>query len=96
MRLPLLALVLVLPGCVIDPAAQASFKERGYSVSGKDPFRFEVEPNLLREWGGPRSAQFQRVLEEELERKRICRNGYALRHESLRDGVFSVQGRCKS
>jgi hypothetical protein len=43
-----------------------------------------------------RGAQFQRVLEEELERKRICRNGYALRNESLRDSVFSVQGRCKS
>jgi hypothetical protein len=96
MRSLLLALVAVLPGCMIDRAAEASFREKGYGVYGKDPFRFEVEPQLLREWGGPRSAQFQRVLEEELERKRICRNGYALRNESLREGVFTVQGRCKS
>ena len=98
MRAALLALslVAVLPGCMIDRAAEASYGEKGYGVYGRDPFRFEVEPQLLRQWGGPRSEQFQRVLEEELERKRICRNGYTLRNESQREGFFSVQGRCKS
>jgi len=96
MRVLLLALVAVLSGCMIDRAAEVSFRDKGYGVYGKDPFRFEVEPQLLREWGGPRSEQFQRVLEEELERKRICRSGYTLRNESQREGVFTVQGRCKS
>ena len=96
MRALLLVLALSVSGCMIDRAAEASFREKGYGVYGKDPFRFEVEPQLLREWGGPRSEQFQRVLEEELERKRICRNGYTLRNESQREGFFSVQGRCKS
>ena len=96
MRALALVPALLLSGCMIDRAAEASFREKGYGVYGKDPFRFEVEPQLLRQWGGPRSPEFQRVLEEELERKRICRTGYALRNESQRDGVFSVQGRCKS
>ena len=81
---------------MIDRPAKASCREKGYGVYGRDPFRFEVDPQVLRQWGGPRSAEFQRVLEEELEKKRICRNGYTLRNESLREGVFSIQGRCKS
>lgn len=82
-------------GCSIDRAEQQAFHDKGYSVSGKDPFRFEVDPQLLRQWGGARSPKFNQVLEEELERKKICRSGYSLRHEQLHDGVFSVIGRCK-
>lgn len=67
-----------------------------YELTGQNPFRFEVERELLREWGGPDSARFNQVLEEELERLRICRNGYVLRNDGVRDGVYSVTGRCKS
>jgi hypothetical protein len=86
-------LAVLLSGCAADPTAYAN---KGYSVTGKDPFRFEVDPQLLREWGGPGSAKFNQVLDQELERQQICRNGYSLRNEHLRDGVFSVSGRCKS
>ena len=76
--------------------AQHRLQDKGYSVSGENPFRFEVDRQLLRDWGGSGSPKFNQVLEEELERLRICRNGYALRNEGVRDGVFSVTGRCKS
>lgn len=65
-------------------------------VTGQNPFRFEVNPQLLREWGGPGSAKFNQVLDQELDRQQICRKGYSLRNEQLREGVFSVSGRCKS
>jgi hypothetical protein len=85
--------LLVLAAC---GAAQPRLQDKGYSVSGENPFRFEVDRQLLRDWGGSASPKFNQVLEEELERLRICRNGYALRNEGVRDGVFSVTGRCKS
>jgi hypothetical protein len=78
--------------CTSSPA----LPEKGYSVSGRDPFRFEVAPDLLREWGGYASPKFNQVLEEELERLRICRNGYALRNDGTRDRVFTATGRCRS
>ena len=77
-------------------ASQTVREGKGYSVTGQDPFRFEVERDLLREWGGSGSARFNQVLEEELERLRICRNGYVLRNDDVRDGVYSVTGRCKN
>ena len=63
-------------------ATAPNLPDKGYSVSGKDPFRFEVSADLLREWGGYASPKFNQVLEEELERLRICRDGYALRQSS--------------
>jgi hypothetical protein len=89
----LTAIVLLLGACA---GAQPSMEGKGYSVSGHNPFRFEVERELLREWGGSGSPKFHQVLEEELERLRICRTGYVLRKESVREGVYSVSGRCKS
>jgi hypothetical protein len=77
-------------------ATSPAVPEKGYSVSGRDPFRFEVAADLLREWGGYGSAKFNQVLEEELERLRICRNGYALRNDGTRERVFTATGRCKS
>lgn len=94
MRFPVLMLAAVLAGSCGGTATVRDAK--GYSVTGQDPFRFEVERDLLREWGGPGSATFNRILEEELERLRICRNGYVLRNDSVRDGVYGVTGRCKS
>jgi len=70
--------------------------EKGYSVSGQNPFRFEVAADLLREWGGYGSPKFNQVLDEELERLRICRNGYALRNDGTRERVFTATGRCRS
>jgi hypothetical protein len=85
---------LVLAAC---SAEAPRLQDKGYSVTGQDSsFRFEVDRQLLRDWGGPGSAKFNQVLEEELERLRLCRNGYALRNEGVRDGLFSVTGRCKS
>jgi hypothetical protein len=75
-----------------EPGSQ----RKGYGVSGQDPFRFEVERELLREWGGPESPRFNQVLEDELERLRLCRNGYVLRNEGVREGIFRATGRCKS
>ena len=92
MRRPIV-LALLLSGCAADPVGDA---DKGYSVTGKDPFRFEVNPQLLREWGGPGSAKFNQVLDQELERQQICRTGYSLRNQQLREGMFSVSGRCKS
>ena len=78
-------------------ATQRVSQDKGYSLTGQDPsFRFEVDRQLLREWGGSGSVKFNQVLEAELERLRICRNGYTLRSEAVRDGVFSVIGRCRS
>jgi len=71
-------------------------QNKGYAVVGQDPFRFEVEPELLRQWGGYGSPKFNQVLDEELERLRICRNGYVLRNDGTRDGLFSVTGQCRS
>ena len=70
--------------------------DKRYAVVGQDPFRFEVESELLRQWGGYGSPKFNQMLEEELERLRVCRNGYVLRNDSTRDGVFSVTGHCRS
>jgi hypothetical protein len=92
--LPFFLPSLLLAAC---SAAQHGLQGKGYSVSARDAaFRFEVDRQLLREWGGSGSVKFNQVLEEELERLRICRNGYTLRNESVREGVFSVAGRCKS
>jgi hypothetical protein len=71
-------------------------QNKGYAVTGQDPFRFEVEPELLRKWGGYGSPQFNQMLDQELERLRICRNGYVLRNEGTRERVFSVTGHCRS
>jgi len=86
--------VLVLLGACAG--GQVATEGKGYSVSGQNPFRFEVDRQLLREWGGAGSPKFNQVLEEELERLRICRNGYVLRQERVRDEIYSVSGRCKS
>jgi len=86
-----LALLLVCTGC----GGTGRLPEKGYAVSGQNPFRFEVEPTLLREWGGYGSPKFNQMLEQELERLRICGNGYVLRNEGTRDDVFSVTGRCR-
>ena len=88
-----LLLALLVAACGGTPHVREG---KGYGVTGQDPFRFEVERDLLREWGGAGSAKFNQVLEEELERLRICRNGYVLRNEGVRDGLFSVTGRCRS
>ena len=86
--------LLVLAAC---GSTQRMPQDKGYSVTGQDSaFRFEVDRQLLREWGGSGSVKFNQVLEEELERLRICRNGYTLRSEGVREGVFSVTGRCRS
>lgn len=90
-----LALVLNVLLCIGCSGTGTAFPDKGYSVSGQNPFRFEVSANLLREWGGYGSVRFNQVLEEELERLRICRNGYVLRNEGTRDDVFSVTGRCR-
>ena len=76
--------------------AHPELQGKGYVVIGQDPFQFEVEPELLRQWGGYGSPKFNQVLDQELERLRICRNGYVLRNEGTRDRVFSVTGRCRS
>lgn len=94
MRFPVLMLAAMLAASCGGTATVRDAK--GYSVTGQDPFRFEVERDLLREWGGSGSATFNRVLEEELERLRICRNGYVLRNDGMREGIYTVTGRCKS
>jgi len=71
-------------------------QNKGYAVVGQDPFHFEVEPELLRQWGGYGSPKFNQVLDDELERLRICRNGYVLRNDGTHDRVLSVTGRCRS
>jgi hypothetical protein len=93
--LRLLPILLIIAGCVqyYDPEGQRTLSERGYGISGKEPFRFEVDAALLREWGGANSPKFNQVLEEELARRRICRGGYSLRNETTREGVYSVTGR---
>jgi hypothetical protein len=88
-------LAALLQGCAGERPVIAP-PEKGYGLSGRDPFRFEVDAELLRRWGGAGSEQFNRTLEEELERQQICRGGYALRNAQLRDGVYTVTGRCKS
>lgn len=90
-----LALVLEVLLCTACGGTGTALPDKGYTVSGQNPFRFEVSANLLREWGGYGSVRFNQVLEEELERLRICRNGYVLRNEGTRDDVFSVTGRCR-
>jgi hypothetical protein len=90
-----LALVLEVLWCTGCGGSGTALPDKGYTVSGQNPFRFEVSANLLREWGGYGSVRFNQVLEEELERLRICRNGYVLRNEGTRDDVFSVTGRCR-
>jgi hypothetical protein len=90
---PLFAPALLLAAC---GTPHPEIQNKGYAVVGQDPFRFEVEPELLRQWGGYGSPKFNQVLDEELERLRICRNGYVLRNEGTRDRVFSVTGRCRS
>ena len=89
---------LVFPALLIAACStpHPEVQNKGYAVVGQDPFRFEVEPELLRQWGGYGSPKFNQVLDEELERLRICRNGYVLRNEGNRDGMFSVTGRCRS
>ena len=91
-----LFLAILLSGCAADQAEMRSFSEKGYSLSGRDPFVFEVDRQKLRDWGGANSPQFNRVLEEELERRKICRKGYTLRNAQERDGIVSVIGRCRS
>jgi hypothetical protein len=90
---PLVFAALLVAAC---STAHPDLQGRSYGVTGQDPFRFEVQPELLRQWGGYGSPKFNEVLEEELERLRICRNGYILRNEGTRDGWFSVTGRCRS
>jgi hypothetical protein len=90
---PLVVCALLVCGC---SAAHPDLQGKDYGVTGQDPFRFDVQPELLRQWGGYGSPKFNQALEEELERLRICRKGYILRNEGTRDGWFSVTGRCRS
>jgi hypothetical protein len=90
---PLVLSALLVCAC---SATHPERQDKGYAVTGQDPFRFDVQPELLRGWGGYGSPRFNQALEEELERLRICRNGYVLRNEGTRDGWFSVTGRCRS
>ena len=90
---PLTLAIALAAGCA---STQPASPRKGYAVSGLDPFRFEVDRELLSEWGGYESPRFNQVLEDELERLRLCRNGYVLRNEGVRDGIFRVTGRCKS
>ncbi|HEY7240217.1 MAG TPA: hypothetical protein VH600_13680, partial [Burkholderiales bacterium] len=73
MKLPklrsLLLPVLAVAAC---STAHPELPDKGYAVVGQDPFRFEVQPELLRQWGGYGSLKFNQVLDEELERLRIC------------------------
>ena len=85
----------LLAGCALDQSELRAFAEKGYSLTGKDPFRFDVDLPTFREWGGANSAQFNRVLEEELARQNLCRGGYSLRSGQVRDGMYSVSGRCR-
>jgi hypothetical protein len=87
-------LLALLAGACSTPHPE--LQSKGYAVVGQDPFRFEVDPELLRKWGGYGSPQFNQVLDEELERLRVCRNGYVLRNDGTRDRVFSVTGHCRS
>ena len=90
---PLVVCTLLAAAC---SAAHPDLQDKGYGVTGQDPFRFDVKPELLRQWGGYGSPKFNQVLDEELERLRICRSGYILRNEGTRDGLFSVTGQCRS
>lgn len=90
---PLLLSALLAAAC---STAHPELQGKGYAVIGKDPFSFEVQPELLRQWGGYGSQKFNQVLDEELERLRICRDGYVLRNEGTRGQVFSVTGHCRS
>jgi hypothetical protein len=83
----------VLTGCAADPSAPL---DKGYSLSAREPFHFEVDRELLREWGGFGSAKFNQVLEEELARRGLCRDGYALRNDGMHDRIFRVTVRCRS
>lgn len=89
----MLVLAFLLSGCAANAPAQP---DKGYSLTGRDPFRFEVDRQKLMEWGGPKSPRFNRVLDEELARRNICRQGYTLRNEQLNEETFSVIGRCGS
>lgn len=93
MRARALALAGLLAGCAAGAPSQA---DKGYSVTGRDPFMFEVDRQKLRDWGGANSPAFNRALEEELERQKICRKGYTLRNEHLGEETFTVIGRCRS
>lgn len=88
-------MLLVVTGLCACAGASPVHQVTGYRVTGSDPFVFEVERSLLREWGGANSARFNQVLEEELERLRICRSGYVLRNEGIRDELFRATGRCR-
>lgn len=93
-RLCSFLLLALLAGACSTPHPELQNKR--YAVVGQDPFRFEVDAELLRQWGGYGSPKFNQALEEELERLRVCRNGYVLRNDATRDGVFSVTGHCRS
>jgi len=87
-------LLALLAGACSTPHPE--LQSKGYAVVGQDPFRFEVDAELLRKWGGYGSPKFNQVLDEELERLGVCRNGYVLRNDTTRERVFSVTGRCRS
>jgi hypothetical protein len=89
-------LVLTLAFAAACGGAPNVARDKGYSISGRDPVRFLVDPDVLREWGGPGSAKFNQALEGELKRLGTCRHGYALRNEGTRDGVYSVTVLCRS
>jgi hypothetical protein len=94
-RPPLLVLALAF-AAACGGARTEGGPDKGYTISGSDPYRFLVDPDVLRQWGGPGSAKFNRMLEEELARRGFCRNGYALRNEGSRDGLYSVTVLCRS
>ena len=52
--------LLVLSALLISACStpHPELQNKGYAVVGQDPFRFEVDPELLRQWGGYGSPKF--------------------------------------
>jgi len=96
MRRAALAALCALVSACSTGGQLATLQQDGYELSGGPrEFRFTVELELLREWGGDASPIFKRRLELELYFKGFCPERYRLGQPGREGERYVVSGMCE-
>ena len=79
-------------GCMLNPEIFGTYGARPLADS---QFVIEIEPNQLKELGGPSSSGLRAHVDQELAKKGLCKSGYTILDEGTGRGYYYVKGRCR-